>query len=208
MPLKQTLQDALAAHGVLGFLARYAHEARCSGDTRPWLRPAQAPALRAEADAVWGSAPAILSWWLERRERRRLHGLEFKIHLDEDGAYYADTLRLYRRQPRLRELLQAMAARGMLSAIDLYIYTPALDEGAVLLPGGGVIRFQRARGGPFRVSALEGSNASAQVRARMQAGVRGMLQHVGDARWARRHVDRRLPWGAWLGGLDVSSMAE
>lgn len=101
-----------------------------------------------------------------------------------------------------------MAARGMLSTFDLYIYTPALDEGAVLLPGGGVIRFQRMRGGPFRVSALEGSNASAQVCARMQAGLRAILQRVDDARWARRHVDRRLPWEAWLGGLDVSSMAE
>lgn len=198
MPLKQTLQDALAAHGVLGFLARYAHEARCSGDTRPWLRPAQAPALRAEADEVWGRAPAILSWWLERRERRRLHGLEFKVHLDEDGAYFADALRLYRRQPRLRELLQAMAARGMLAGIAVSVYAPTLDEGAVLLPGGGVIRFQRARGGPFRVIALEGSHANAQVRHRLHTALGATLQRVDDARWLHRHVDRRLPWADWL----------
>jgi hypothetical protein len=199
MPLKQTLQDALAAHGVLGFLARYAHEARCDGDTRPWLRPAQAPALRAEADAVWGSAPAILSWWLERRERRRLHGLEFKIYLDEDGAYLADGIRLYRRQPRLTELLAVLAECGQLSGVALYLLEDALDEGAVLLSGGGVIRFQRSRGGTFRVFALEGSHASPLLRDRSQAALRNALRRWDDVDWLRRHIDPRAPWSAWLG---------
>lgn len=104
MTVANRLQATLDAEGALLFLARYVRHARC-GQGAAWCAQADVPTLQAEAAERWGEQAEILSWDVQRRERRRWRRLEFKVYLDDDKRWYGDAIALHRRAPGLAELL-------------------------------------------------------------------------------------------------------
>ncbi|AWH51034.1 hypothetical protein C1925_18630 [Stenotrophomonas sp. SAU14A_NAIMI4_5] len=70
MTIASRLQTALDDEGALLFLARYVRHARC-GQAAAWCVQTDVPTLQAEAAERWGEQAEILSWDVQRRERRR-----------------------------------------------------------------------------------------------------------------------------------------
>jgi hypothetical protein len=203
MTVAKRLQAALDAEGSLLFLARYVRHARC-GQAAAWCASADVPTLQAEAAERWGEQAEILSWEVQRRERRRWRRLEFKVYLDDDKCWYGDAIAPYRRAPSVAELLQVMHAQYWLDPFELYLYADGLDEGAIVLPAGGIIHFQRSPGGVYRLLALQAGFADAGARERAVQAVRNAMQRSHDAVWLRRHIDPQLPWQDWLGPAELA----
>ncbi|MGE8236226.1 MAG: hypothetical protein ACN6PQ_08095 [Stenotrophomonas indicatrix] len=197
MTVSTRLQAALDAEGSLMFLARYVYHVRC-GQGAAWFDPGDVPALQAEAEERWGEHAEILSWDVQRRERRRWRRLEFKLYLDVDKRWYGDAIAPRRRAPSLAELLQVMHAQRWLVHFELYLYADGLDEGAIVLPAGGIIHFQRSRGGVFRLLLLQGGYVDTAAKGRAAQAIRNALQRSHDLAWLRRHIDAALPWEEWL----------
>lgn len=198
MTIASRLQTALDDEGALLFLARYVRHARC-GQAAAWCVQTDVPTLQAEAAERWGEQAEILSWDVQRRERRRWRRLEFKVYLDDHKRWYGDAIALHRRSPGLAELLRVMHTQHWLEPFELYLYADGLDEGAIVLPTGGIIHFQRSRGGTYRLLSLQAGFADAGARARAVHAVRNALLRSHDVAWLRRHIDPGLPWQDWLG---------
>jgi len=197
MTVATRLQAALDAEGTLLLLAHYVRHARC-GQGAAWVGPADVPTLQAEAGERWGGHAEILSWDVQRREHRRWRRLTFKVYLDDDKRWYGDAIGLHRRAPSLAELLQVMHARRWVDPFELHLYADGLDEGAIVLPAGGIIHFQRSPGGVYRLLMLQGGFADAGAQLRAAQAVRNALQQRPDVAWLRRHIDPDLPWQDWL----------
>ena len=133
MTVANRLQAAVDAEGALLFLARYVRHAR-SGQGAAWCAQADVPTLQAEAEERWGEQAEILSWDVQRRERRRWRRLEFKVYLDDDKRWYGDAIALHRRAPGLAELLRVMHTQQWLEPFELYLYADGLDEGRSCSP--------------------------------------------------------------------------
>lgn len=197
MTVATRLQAALDAEGALLLLARYVSYARC-GQGAAWVDPVDVATLQAEAEERWGEHAEILSWNVQRREHRRWRRLEFKVYLDDDKRWYGDAIAPHRRAPSLAELLQVMHAQHWLEPFALYLYAGGQDEGAIVLPAGGIIHFQRSPGAVYRLLVLQGGFADAEARERAAQAVRSALQRSHDVAWLRRHIDPDLPWQDWL----------
>lgn len=203
MTVATRLQAALDAEGTLLFLARYVRHARC-GQGAPWCAGIDVPALQAGCDERWGEQAEILSWDVQRRERRCWRRMEFKVYLDEDKRWHGDAIAVHRRAPGLAGLLQVMQAQRWLQPFELYLYADGRDEGAIVLPAGGVIHFQRSPGGVYRLRALQAGFADAGARERTLQALRTALQRSHDVAWLRRCIDPALPWQDWLGAPELA----
>lgn len=188
----------IRTYGYFGFLSIYLGGERDALAAAPWHSLGDCGALKAQANECWGGgADVLLSYFVDLRERRRTRGIEYKVYLDQ-GTRVGDGIRLYRRMPRVDELLIPLSVAANLCAIEVYRFVPAMDEGAILFSNGAIARFQRTPGNTFRIFALEGPLGHPDRVSRQVLALRNSLERVRDVGWLRDHLGRALPWEAWL----------